>query len=851
MKGSLKFSSAVIALCLAAPGYAQDVSTEDRAYSGAQIGEIVVTAQKRSENVQSVPIAITAIGGDALAERGVGSVSNLAAMTPSVSLDAGTAISGGSTAVLTAFIRGIGQNEFAITTDPGVGIYLDGVYLARTVGANMDLPDVDRVEVLKGPQGTLFGRNAVGGAINVVTRTPSDQFGIRGSITVGRFNRIDADASVDLPISENLTSLWTVSVLNRDGYAKRKVYDSPTPYVTEPFGFKETAFSSGGKDGSVGQQSLRGKLLWRPTDGLKVTLAGDFTRVRQTALPTAILQVYDVAGVFAGLAENNIPGTALDPSGTSGFNLAGLYNFCIGATAAQIAARNAQNLCGARGTPLDAAAMLPPLASVNVDGDPFNDRLPWDGRWITTDPDETYSTGNSFSWMRSYGLSATIDYDLSDTLAVRSITGYRSLWFNFGADLDNSPLQFQETSAEIDQWQFSQELQLIGHGFDDRLKYVLGGYYFYERADEQDYAPLNQGLLWIDSPYFSRTKNYAFFGQMDYRLSDLIGLTVGGRYTHERKSFLSGQTDLNGLNYKLFNCTIYGPPCQDALGFVNPGDPLQIYIDEWQYGTFKNFSPKLGIQLHPARDVMAYGTWSRGYKSGGWTTRLSNPLPYAPSYDPEKAETFELGVKSRLFDNRLQLNVAAFTTNYKGIQLPFQQGPDVVQQNAGNARIKGVEVEFVTRPLPALTLTGSVGYLDARYTSVLPGAVIAPGADKAGLFVGSPLAKVPEWKFNISPRYEVDLGSGGAIVLLADYTHTSSMWNDTERTYLLKRQALDMINASISYRDPSDRYTVTLGGTNITGKRYIQNGTNQIAIGLVYGNYNRPGDWYLKFGFKF
>jgi outer membrane receptor protein involved in Fe transport len=173
-------------------------------------------------------------------------------------------------------------------------------------------------------------------------------------------------------------------------------------------------------------------------------------------------------------------------------------------------------------------------------------------------------------------------------------------------------------------------------------------------------------------------------------------------------------------------------------------------------------------------------------------------------------------------------------------------------QNAGTARIKGFEAEAVIAPVSGLTINASVGYTDAYYTNLLPQAVVVANPYQAGTVLGGQLPKAPKWKFNLTPRYKIDLGDKGAIVLLADYTHTSAMWNDTERTYLLRRPSLDLLNASITYQSPTDNWDLTVGGTNITSKRYIVTGQAQIAGGQqIYGTWSRPAEWYAKVGLKF
>src|SRR5450631_4891145 len=195
------------------------------------LAEIVVTAEKRVENIQDVPIAITAFSESDLRAKGIVDIHSLSTLTPNVNLDEGSPFSA-SNSVLSASIRGIGQDDFAFNLDPGVGVYVDGVYFARTVGANQSLLDVERIEVLKGPQGTLFGRNTIGGAISIVTRTPGDQFLVQGQATTGSFNRRDVSLMADVPLADNVSSTITFSNQSQDGYQRRIPYPSPTPFVT-------------------------------------------------------------------------------------------------------------------------------------------------------------------------------------------------------------------------------------------------------------------------------------------------------------------------------------------------------------------------------------------------------------------------------------------------------------------------------------------------------------------------------------------------------------------------------------------------------------------------------------------
>ena len=851
---------------VATPAIAQDASVAgDAAPQNGGIADIVVTAQKRAENVQDVPIAISAFTSDTLKERAIGNVSQLSAIAPNVNLDAGTPFSG-STAVLSAYIRGIGSDDFAFNIDPGVGIYLDGVYLARTVGANQDLLDVARIEILKGPQGTLFGRNTIGGAISIVTSDPGDRFKATGDVTVGSYNLLQARGSVTIPIAEGLNSAITFGARTRDGFLKRIPFPDQRANNAPSFtAFSAAGYDSARREGENDNWNLRGKLKWDRGGPIRATFSGDFSRDKGTSANKLLGTTETAPGNFAG--TTNLPGTAFDPTGSTGFLFAGLYNFCIGSTGAQIAARNASALCGVAGTQFNPQYQLPSYASANVDGNPANDRLPWDGRYLIADKDRSYATGNSYSDLKTWGLSSIVDFDLGENVALKSITAYRELHWNAGLDADGSPLNFGQLSFTMNQKQFSQELQLLGSAMDQKLRYVLGAYYFRESGDLHDYVTFSEGLIQVDGPNALKTRNYAFFGQVDYRPIDLIGITIGGRYTNERKQFEGGQQELNGFNYKLFGCagpdgTINpgGPfplapvPCQAALAFPDPTNPVRVYTPGVNHKKFSNFSPKLGVQLHPSEDVMLYGSWSKGYKTGGWTTRLTNPQGnVAPDFNEEKATTWEAGVKSSLLDRHLQLNAALFSTQYRDIQLNIQVGTSPTISNAGDARIRGFELEMVAAPVNGLTINGSIGYIDAQYTSVSPATAAVGGASplQAGTLVGEDLPKTPKWKINISPRYEARLANGGSLVLLADWTHSSSAWNDTQRTYLLRRVASDIVNASISYREPDGHWSLTAGGTNLTDKRFLTSGGSNIAAGAIFGTYNRPREWYLRFGFDF
>lgn len=773
------------------------------------LGDIIVTAQKRSENLQTVPIAVTAFTAQALESRGLTSVQSLGNLSPSVNLDAGSPFSG-SNSVLSAFIRGIGQDDFAFNTDPGVGIYVDGVYLARTIGANSDLLDVERIEILKGPQGTLFGRNSIGGAINIVTRNPSKDFDLHGKVTVGSYDRVDTAGAVDIPIGPGLTSLITFSTKNRQGYQRRIPYPG-TFVVDAPFASagNETHDRQDGEN----SQTLRGKI--RYDDGaFRLTLSGDFSHHDQPSTANTILGEV--------------------PSGP----FYQLYNTCISLPSTVLAGIGLGNVCGPR------AVVGTPLAGANAGGPGQGPRLPY-GLAIaqTGNIDTTYATGVNFDKLTTWGAGATLEWDIAPSTMLKSITAYRHLRWSVGIDLDGSSIEHLAASFRTRQQQFSEELQMVGKGLDSRLNYAVGLYYFDEVGGDDGFVTYPSGLLQVNGTNTLTTKAYAAFAHLNFAVTDKFGITLGGRFTHEDKSIIDVQRDSNAFVYKIDNCFPVSEACRVALGFPVAGDPLNFFPAGKFTQSFNVFTPRIGLEYKFTRDVMLYGSYSKGFKSGGWTTRLTAPSLTDPEFGPEHAQTFEVGLKSELLDRHVRLNLSGYTTKYSGIQLNFLRQLSVVVQNAGDARINGVEGELTALLFKDFTISGTVGYIDAHYTRLLPGAT--------GVTLNSALPKTPTWKASFSPEYRHQFGNGAAFRLGTDVSYTSQIYNDVSNTPILRRRPTKIVNLSTGYTLPGGNVELSAGGTNITNERYIVTGADQsTGAGIYYGTYSAPAQWYASVKFK-
>jgi iron complex outermembrane receptor protein len=791
-----------------------------------ELEAITVTAQKRTQDIQDVPIAISAFSEQALRARGITDLHGVSALVPNVNLDQGSVFSG-SNSVLAASIRGIGQDDFAFNLDPGVGVYLDGVYFARTIGANQNLIDVDHIEILKGPQGTLFGRNTIGGAISIVTRTPGDQFFMQGEATTGSFNRRDLSLMVDVPLAEHLLSTFTVATEYRDGYQRRLPYPTTTPYVSDPVdAFKTSGDATFATPGGQNEQVIRAKVVWQPADSVTATFAGDWTHTNQPSTAISVLQ------------------TITTPTGQNP-DFAAFYNACVLGIAFT---PNAAAVCGPRAT------VGTGLWQANVN--PNSNRLLYGPAVTQTGSiDSTYGTGPDFDRLDSYGTSATIDWMLDSSLKLRSITGLRRLNWSSSIDADGSPIVIWQLGFEEGQHQVSEELQLLGTFFDSRLNLVAGLYFFNEGGYINDLVTFGAGLIQIDGPNRLDTSSYATYLHADYQMTDRVGLTVGGRFSADRKSFTGGQQDLNQFFYQISGCQPYNAPatalgmpgltCQQALGFPNPNNPNQIYPYGQNHLSFNEFNPTANLQYRLRDGVMAYLSYASGFKSGGWTTRLTEPLPLgsaAPSFGPETDKTYELGLKSEWLEHRLIVNAATFLSNYDQIQLTYDQLVSPTTQNAGNARIKGVEVEAQSLLGSHITLNGTFGYMDAKYTEVNRYAVESTGPY---------LPKTPRLKLSVSPEAHTTLSNGATVRLLTDYTHTAEIYNDVQDTWAIRRPKEDLVNLSAALVSPSGKVTLTVGAVNLTDRRYLTTGQQDFVRGVVYGTYDAPREWYATLGAKY
>jgi len=825
MRRLMSAATSVMALAGASSVAAQDSVDQPRNGASEGLADIVVTAQKRSENVQDVPVAITAFSGEAIAQRGITGVQQLGALSPGVNLDETSPFSG-SYNVLAASIRGVGQDDFALNVDPGVGVYVDGVYLARTVGANQDLMDVERIEVLKGPQGTLFGRNSIGGAISIVTTRPKDEFSGQAKVTLGTRNRRDFQAFLNIPLTEKILSTLSASSRQQDGFQKRIAFPGQENYYSDPYVWQHAGNDRSDKaQGGKNLFSIRGKLLLLPADDLEITVSADW-------------------------AHEDSPSTAatvLATDGTSSAFLANIYNTCISNSAAALAGIGLGAVCGPR------AMVGTALAGANIPGSTTGPRLPWGNLSVanTGNIDTTYANGLNFTKIDSYGGSMAIDYDFGAEISLKSITAYRELHWKAGMDNDGSILQMNEPSFPIDEWQFSQELQATGKLFDGAVDYAAGLYYFKEKGTTSNYVVLAQGLLQAapslgyENSSEIGAESYAAYAHINWKLSDRLGLTLGARYTRESKTIEGNQADINYFGLK-FACGSppFDPACVAAAGYPVPTMPERLFPEGRYKLNYNVFTPRIGAEYHVTNDIMAYASYSRGFKAGGFNERLTAAALEAPSFRPERNDAYEAGIKTELFNRRLRLNVAGFIQDYKNIQLllTLENAASPLFGNSGDAKIKGFEAEATMLLAKGLTISSGLSHINARYTRVESNAEIG---------IDTKLPKTPSWKFFVSPNFEHSLPSGGKIRIGGDYTHTTSLFNDVANNPIVARAPTEIVNGQVTYTLPGGVVDFSVGGRNLTNERYKISGFINRAAGAIGANYSAPREWFASVAARF
>ncbi len=769
---SSKISACTLAIVMGLSGSSAAISAPDNKWV---MEEITVTARKREEGLSETPLSVSAFTAEELDYRGVTNISEISAFTPNLVFQNNPSFGGASNAAA-IYIRGIGQKEFLPTTEPGVGLYLDGVYIARSVGALLDLVDIKRVEVLRGPQGTLFGRNTIGGAISITTKEPHQESDGRLELAYGTDNYTNLRGSANFALTDNLFASVNLAAVQQDGYVERT-----------------DGTDLGNDDTVVGRIALR----WLATENLEVNFTADATRDREN-------------GPALNLTGINL-GNPVDPD-TPPFAV--LNN--IGA---------------------NIAAGGPPVPCATPDA-PLNLAVPgcYDNRYLASNGDNQ-GTAPAFSDTDIRGTNLTLAWQINEYTSLKSITAYRDLESDFGRDGDHSPLTISEFIDLMDQDQFTQELQLTGSALDSRLQWIAGSYYFAESGN-------NINLLNFTASRFRSggkfdNESWAFYTQASYDITENLSLTAGLRYTDETKQFLPDQIIFE--NKFAGTGTALDAPFLQAGSRILPFLRKEIELTET--------SPLINLSYNFDIPLMIYGSYSEGFKSGGFSQRVFPPIvaPFTapagtpdidliPTFDPEFVQVFELGFKWSGFNNRLKINGATFHTKYNDLQIQVFTSVAPVTKNAASAEIDGFELE-----LKALSNSGwfaefSVGYVDAGYTSI----------DEATTFVNRSNAfeRISDWSVSSALSKDFYLEVDGQITTRIDWSYHSSFFNDTFNTpEISQSDGYEVINANVTWLDASQTWSINLGVNNLLANDYLITG----IIGDAFQSYeqmeNRGREW--------
>jgi iron complex outermembrane receptor protein len=736
--------AAVALIAFPSSAWAQDAAStaQPEAASDEGSGEIVVTAQKRAENLQNVPVAVSVLSGAALAATGRPSLENATQLVPSLNF-----LKSGTTLNQTIFLRGVGTATFSIAGEPSVSTVVDGVVYARSGEAFSDLIDIAQMEVLRGPQGTLFGKNASAGVINITSQMPKHEFAASAEASYFDRNEFRAKAMINAPLTDDLAARLTAFYGGYDGNIRNLTTNK---WVN--------GYSHWG---------VRGQFLYEPTDKLRLYFAADY--------------------------HENHDDCCAELIGTG---------------------------------PLTGAGANTTSAAFNVLPTPRGK----DTREITQDL-------TTHTEEQGWGLSLQADIGLG-THTLTSITAYRK-WNNTeirdGDWLPQAYVGFPQLHDYGPQKSdtFTQEIRLTSaaHQF---ITYVIGGFYsraYSERIFQRNDIACNAAavpatLIPCGTPgapattfpsavadFGSTFKNYALFGQATVNVSDRFRLIGGLRYSHD---------DLSVFHSR--NTTLAGPGINPSFpvtptGTGQPAAPFTASTSN------DNLSGKAAVQFDVTRDIMAYASYTRGYKGPAYNVFFNLTQTGTNVIDPETSDAFEIGLKNRLF-GQLTLNIAGFYAKYYNFQA---NNPDVVAgqvvtrfTNAGDVSTRGVEVDLNWNPLRDLNINGGVAYTDAHVDAFK----VAPGAPASAIILsGTPLAYAPKWKGSLSADYRVRTSWPVDVFLGAQGNYQTKQLSifapDPVQRQFGTIAGYGLVNLSAGIGDKADRYRLTFQVRNLFDQSYV------------------------------
>ncbi len=798
---------------LAASTLSVPTQAQDRATA---LEEVVVTAQRRETMLQETPIAVTAFTSERIEDLGIFDITDIGGLAPNTNIQKQPS----SNSNMSIAIRGIGSGETALLVDPKVSFYVDGVYMSKTVGAVFDIIDMESIEVLRGPQGTLFGRNSTGGAVNVTTVKPTGELGGSLEASVGNDGYQRYRGSIDLPkIADMLSVKISGMHMEWDGWADNN------------FPGQESDLASEDND------SYRIALRLEPTDNLTLDYAYDKTDNEGVPTPFQVTKVKD--SIYNGLTTTPFP-----------------YEFLGGQLYQEMAALVGDPDDRRDDYNLDAVS----TEELEVEGHTFIAALELENmtvKYIFGDRD-TDST-----------------YDATDLDGGALNT--QDLFYGGGQVIPTPGFHASIPDGYVEMT--THEVQLIGDLFDDRLAYTFG-YYYYEEEVFQDnpqtfglpvqFLVSDPGLLAaysaagicndvpgqgpvcigsqrlplpfpfpgadpnlngaVDLIYGQDTESWALYGQGTYDLTDDIAVTIGARYTEdERDAFLfSENLGLEDFSQRLKN------------------------DDDWD-----NISYLFNVNWAVTEDMYLYATYSTGYNAGGFNARASTLSSWEDQVDEEEVDSFELGMKADWLDNRLRTNVAVFYNEFDDIQIAqFEAGSGGASSqlvNAGEATYWGVELDLVAILAEGLLLDLTYGYLDAEYDEYL---ARDPATDQeVDISNVTTVGRSPEHNANIGLQYDFAPFNFGALSARVDATYTDEFVFHPFQNQFDRAEDRWIYNARVSLNNVSlgdmGSLRISAWGKNLSDEEYQEWGIDFASLGFAGNTFGRARTYGVDFVFNF
>lgn len=774
--------------------------------------QVTVTAQFRKQDLQQTPLSITAVSGEQLEQRGDTSLVDIAASAPNVYLKPQQQGYGKS---LKAYIRGVGQSDFNPAVDPGVGFYIDDVYYSSLTGADFALIDLDRVEVLRGPQGTLAGMNSLGGAIKLYTRKPGGSGTGEVTAEYGNYKHVGIRATGDFTmLPDKLFARVTAASVHQDGWVRILDYACAHPHDPDVVAGRigrnnNSPDCRNGTEGSTDYTSVRLAVRWIPADRLEANFTADATEDSGTVTPSVLLQTTGrVNSVpYQGVAYDNrfVPYGAYRGDTVSNDPYVTYANF------------------------LDPGVTYRPINTAGAPG-------PANGAFATS----------AVEHLSSWGTALTLDYRPADHLAIKLISSYRHYRSDDNADPDGSPIQVVINSGYMLHHQYTNELRITGDALGSLLDYTIGAidlrdltYYEARIMGGGNFGTPSQPTFDFIQNDPTRVASTGVYSHVGLHFTDALTLDLGVRYTTDKKDYTFYRYNVDGQT--------------PFLILSNPANPLNGTVGKYD-GSHMDYRAGLNYQWTPS--LMTYLQFSTGFKGGG-----ISPRPYYPQqaigFGPETMDAYEIGLKSQWLENRIRANIAAFFNKYDNYQAgadPFNlascvdasgrplaapyNSPCGEYLNVGTAQIKGAEAEFEVRPIERLTIDASVSYLDFAFTRSTSPAVTVGRTAPAG---------IGTWKWDTGVQYTLLVPGGSAITSRVDVDATPGSCGNLTCTPILRNYPYVLTNARVTFVPGGDWSKWSLGFEvkNLTNRLYYIAKFNP-GSGFVAGQVAQPRTWMLS-----